>query len=133
MPKAIHCLCRNNVHQAPKAFRHMGGDIYKTGYWIVRDYNFMKALREHGWLYLHNSGRFNSWFIGVVLAAEQRNIDGKWDFTVQRRDISPKPWRGELANINPVTHARIVDCTWKFELAPIVKPAPQELLQLDHA
>jgi hypothetical protein len=133
MPKAIHCLCRNNAKQAPKAFRPIEGDIYKSGYWIVRDYSLIEALREHGWLYLHDRGGLNSWFIGVVLAAERRNIDGRWDFTVQKRGINPKPWRGELANISPFTHARVVDCTWKFELAPIVKPAQQGPLQLDPA
>jgi hypothetical protein len=128
VPKAIHCLCHNNDGQAPAAFRHVDGDIYKTGFWVVRDNTLIDALREHGWLYLHDRSNLSSWFIGVIIAAEQmhgtgqRNIEGKWDFTVQRRDINPKPWRGDPATLNPAGHVRIVDCIWKFELAPISKP-----------
>ena len=67
------------------------------------------------------------------MATGNPDIDGKWDFTVERREVTPKPWRGERPYLNSSTHARVVDCTWEFELAPVVKPTQQELLQPDPA
>jgi len=132
MPKAIHCLCHNNVNQAPICFRRIDQNTYKSGYWIVQDHALIKALKENGWLYLQDSSRFNSWFVGVVLNAEQRDADGRWDFTVQKREINPKPWRGAIPRQwNAASHVQIVDCTWRFEL-PYGRPLPSFLPSFPH-
>jgi hypothetical protein len=113
--KAIHAIC-HRINGEPQNLRKIDtrNGIYGSGWWKVRSED-ADALVGGG-IYLHESSKARSHFLGKIQSLGDPRHDGRIEFIdVKQPTIRDQPWRGPTPGQSPDQYFRIVEADYPHE------------------